>query len=448
MTSRDASALKTALQAAVDERLPALIELAHELDGCPELGFKEHRTASILAGRLRALGLSPDGGLARTGLRARIQFAQPGPRVAVLSELDALPVPNHPRADPVTGAVHACGHNLQMAQMIGVAAALVAAGQEPALAGSVDLFAVPAEEYVDLDWRFEQVARGTLLHASGKQELIARGAFDDVDIAMMVHASARSEDRSLAFRHGNNGFLVKEATFVGRSAHAAAGPHLGINALTAARLAMQAIDAQRETFPEDARVRVHGILPEGGVAPNVVPDRARVQLFVRAAELEAILEAETKVDRSFRAGALATGASVQISTQPGYLPVRADDRLVEIFRENARELVGADGWADRGPIAGSTDIGDLSHLMPVIHPYHGGCAGANHSASFAVADHAIAIGAPAKAMLGTIVDLLSDGAPVAREVIERFEAPLTRDSYLAELARAKRTETWPEEDDA
>jgi amidohydrolase len=353
-----------------------------------------------------------------------------------------LPVPDHPEADPVTGAAHACGHHLQLGHLIGVARALAAVGPIDGAAGRVAFIATPAEEYVDMGWRCERIAAGDLRHAGGKQELVATGAFDDVDMAIMVHASTRAEDRRLAVRHGNNGFLAKEVEFIGRSAHAAAAPHLGINALTAARLGLQAIDAVRDTFVDDQHVRVHGVVADGGAAPNVVPDHARLELLVRAASLDAIVDASAKVDRALRSGAMAVGAEVRIGTRPGYLPVRSNADLEDLFRANARRLVGDDGWADRGPLAGSTDIGDLSHLMPVLHAYHGGCSGANHSGSFGVADWDAALVAPMKALLGMLVDLLVDDAAAARRIIAADRAPLTKAEYLAQLDRFRSDEAW------
>jgi amidohydrolase len=443
MSGREATELiKERLAAEVDRATDELTELVLDVYRHPELGFKETRTSEAVVDALRAVGYEPERGLAVTGMKASIEIGTDGPTIAVLGELDALPVPDHPDADPVTGAAHACGHHLQLGHLVGVARALATVRPIEGAAGRVVFIATPAEEYVDVGWRADRIAAGDLSHAGGKQELVSIGAFDDVDIAMMVHASTRSEDRRLAIRHGNNGFLAKEIEYAGRSAHAAAAPHLGINALTAARLGLQAIDAVRDTFMDDHRVRVHAVMSDGGAAPNVVPDRARLEMLVRAASLEAIVDASAKVDRALRSGAMALGATVRIGTRPGYLPVRPNADLEDLFRTNAQRLVGADGWADRGPLAGSTDIGDLSHLMPVLHPYHGGCSGANHSGSFRVADWDAALIAPTKALLRTIVDLLVDDAAAARRIIAADSASLTKAEYLAQLDRFRSDETW------
>jgi metal-dependent amidase/aminoacylase/carboxypeptidase family protein len=228
-----------------------------------------------------------------------------------------------------------------------------------------------------------------------------------------------------------NGLVAKRARFLGRASHAGAAPERGINALNAATLALQAIHMQRETFRDDDHVRVHPILTHGGTTINVVPADARLETFVRGATYEAIRDASSKVDRALRAGALAVGASVEIETLPGYMPLMVNAELASIFKRNALELVGPEAWAELGPISASTDAGDLSHVMPVLHPSHGGCWGTNHAADFLIADPHVAYIQPAIAMAWTIVDLLSHDAREAKRVLADFKPKLTRDQYLA-----------------
>ena len=185
-------------------------------------------------------------------------------------------------------------------------------------------------------------------------------------------------------------------------------PDKAINALNAATLALQAIHMQRETFRDEDHVRVHPILTRGGAAVNVVPADVRLETFVRGATYTAIADADAKVDRALRAGALAVGAAVEIETLPGYMPLFVDPALGALFKDNALELVGESGWAEMGPISASTDAGDLSHVLPVLHPSHGGCVGTNHAADFQIQDPDVAYITPAKAMAWTIVDLLAN----------------------------------------
>jgi amidohydrolase len=435
--------VKAALSAVLEQRAAELARLGEDLFDHAELGFREERTATLVADRLRGLGLAPQAGLALTGVKARLKGGRPGPTVCVIGELDGLPVPEHPRADPSTGVVHACGHNAQLTHLIGVATALVEADAMRELAGDVVFFAVPAEEYVDLEWRLELARGGKIEFLGGKPELLRLGAFDDIDMAMMVHATGSTDDRQLSLRWTANGLVAKRARFYGRAAHAAAAPDKAINALNAATLALAAIHMQRETFRDEDHIRVHPILTRGGAAINVVPADVRLETFVRGASYEAIADAEFKVDRALRAGAMAVGASVEIETLPGYMPLLVDPALGALFKTNALELVGEPGWAERGPLAASTDAGDLSHVLPMLHPSHGGCSGTNHAADFEIQDPAVAYLTPARALAWTIVDLLSNDAAQARDVLSTFQPKLTRDAYLAYMRGLARTERYP-----
>jgi metal-dependent amidase/aminoacylase/carboxypeptidase family protein len=166
-----------------------------------------------------------------TGVRADLDSGRPGPALAVLGELDGLIAFGHPHADPETGAAHMCGHNAQIATMLGVGMALVDTGAMEALAGRVVLFAVPAEEYVDLEYRARLHDEGRIEFFGGKPELVRLGHFDDVDMAMMVHASANTPERRVRVGATTNGFVAKTIRFRGKASHAGSRPDLGINAL-------------------------------------------------------------------------------------------------------------------------------------------------------------------------------------------------------------------------
>jgi amidohydrolase len=421
---------KARVCAAIDARRTELVRFAEAVAAHPELGFFEFATARRFSKALADLGLAPTTGLARTGVKAILAGGAPGPTVAVLGELDALPVPEHPLADPETGAAHACGHHAQLAMVLGVAYGLLGSGVLAELAGRVALFAVPAEEYVQLERRLALRAEGAIEFLGGKAELLRLGAFDDVDLAMMTHTTSVPTERSFAVGGTNNGVVAKLVRYRGRAAHAGRAPHAGINALNAAHVALAALHAQRETYRDEDHVRVHPIITHGGDVVNVVPADVRLELFVRGATLEAIRDATSKVDRALRAGALAIGARVAVTTLPGYLPLRNDPLLLELFRRNAERLVGPEEVTTAGHRGSSTDMGDLSHVLPAIHPYAGGASGEGHGADYRIADPERAIVNPAKAMALTVVDLLADGAAAARRVLAAARPPLTRAGYL------------------
>src|SRR5262249_34723500 len=206
--------------------------------------------------------------------------------------------------------------------------------------------------------------------------------------------------------------------------------HMGVNALYAAQIGLMAINAVRETFRDEDSIRVHPILTHGGSQVNVIPGEARLETYVRGRTLDAVLDANAKVDRALRAGALALGAIVEIDTLPGYLPLDSDATMTRSFRDNAVALVGADGYREIGHRAGSTDMGDLSQIMPVVHPYMGGARGTGHAADYEIVDTALAYVAPAKALAMMAIDMLADGAAGAREVLERARPRLDRARYL------------------
>jgi amidohydrolase len=315
--------------------------------------------------------------------------------------------------------------------LIGVATALMGSGVLPSLAGRVAFMAVPAEEYIELEFRQNLRKEGRLSFLGGKAELIKLGEFHDIDITMMTHTTSIPEAKKLALGGTNNGSVAKQIQFIGRSAHAGSTPHQGINALNAALIALSAIHAQRETFRDDDTVRVHPIITKGGEAVNAVPADVRMETFVRGKTLEAIKDANQKVDRALRAGAMAVGGKVRITTLPGYLPIINDPNLQELYRANAISVVGEDEVGERRHSTGSTDMGDVSQIMPVIHPYAGGATGTSHGSDYLIQDYELAVINPAKAMAMMVVDLLADGAAKGREVLSKSKPRMTKQEYLA-----------------
>jgi len=422
--------LKRLAAEAIDRAGDRLIAFAQDIVEHPEPGFKEVRTARRVEEFLRSLGLAPKAGIALTGVKAVAQGGSPGPTVAVMGELDSLIVPQHPKADPHTGAAHACGHHAQLGMLLGVAVGLLAPGVLPALAGRVAFMAVPAEEYIELEHRLHLRQQGKIEFLGGKPEFIRLGEMDDVDMAMLTHTTSNPEEGKLAMSGTNNGIVAKFIQFHGRAAHAGGAPHLGINALNAAMIALAAIHANRETFRDEDTVRIHPIITKGGAAVNAVPDDVRMETFVRGRTMEAVLDAARKVDRCLRAGALAVGGKVTITTLPGYLPLHTDPHLAAVYRANAVALVGEENYRQLGHRTGSTDMGDVSHLMPVIHPYAGGAVGLGHGADYLVQDYQNAVLTAAKAMAWTVIDLLADGAVKAKEVKALHRPKMSKGEYL------------------
>jgi amidohydrolase len=424
--------IKQRIDAAIDERAEEIVGLGEQIRENPELGFKEVKTARLVEETLGKLGLSPRGGLAMTGVRADVAGrAGDGPTFALLGELDALVVTGHPVADPRTGAAHACGHNAQVAGLLGAAMGLLDSRAFDHLAGRVVFFAVPAEEYGDVEWRVAQARAGKLEFLGGKPELLRLGHFDDVDLSMMIHMTSRPEDGKTGVPASNNGCIVKTVRYIGRASHAGGAPHMGVNALYAAQIGLAAVNAIRETFRDEDTIRVHPIITHGGLQVNVIPGEVRLETYVRGRTVEAILDANRKVDRAFRAGALALGAKVEIETLPGYMPMTCDQTMAKMYRDTMVPVVGEEHYRQIGHRTGSTDMGDLSMVMPVLHPYMGGATGSGHGADYQIVDQRLAYLGTAKALAAMAVDLLADGAAGARQVLKAAKPPMTREQYLA-----------------
>ena len=434
--------LKARVYSQIDSRADELVQISRTILSNPEPGFREAKTSSLVSSKLREFGIDFRDGIALTGVKGELIGGGSGPTVALMGELDSLIVNDHLHADPDTGAAHACGHHAQIGMLLGASIGLLAEGVLPALSGRVSLIAVPAEEYIEIEYRDWLRREGKIEFLGGKPELIRLGELDDVDIAMMCHTTSRSEEGKFCISGSNNGIVAKKIQFLGRASHAGGAPHLGINALNAASLALLAIHSNREAFQDDDTIRVHPIITKGGEAVSAVPADVRMETFVRGRTLEAVEDANRKVDRALRAGAMAVGAKVNIQTLPGYLPLQQNKGLNEAFRANAAALVGDDNVTDSGHRTGSTDMGDVSHLMPTIHPYVGGATGLGHGSDYNVEDYRLAVVTAAKALAATVVDLLTDGAARAGRIISTHTPSKTKDEYLSFMRSLAREELF------
>ena len=417
-----------------------IIEVGRDVYRNAELGYKEHRTSALIREKLESLGIVCGENLAVTGFKGYLKPKDAGsPVLAVIGEMDGLPISNHICANPETGASHCCGHNAQIAALIGAAIALSDPQVKEALGGNIVFMAVPAEEYVDMEFRMELQKKGVICYGGGKSELIRIGAFDDVDLAVGHHTVCNTNGYLLA-NGTTNGFVNKTVHFYGKAAHAADRPHEGINALNAAQLMLHAIDLQRETFRDQDAVRIHSILTEAGTATNVITERACVESSVRAKRIDALRDASRKYDRAVRAGAVALGCRAEIITTPGYLPVHPlqDTHWMEQVLEDLSIEAKAHGHdysvgyrRQDFHEAGSTDFGELSSLLPVYQFRTGGYKGALHNVDICVTNEQLAYVEAAKAFALLSYRLMKDRAQGAKETIEHFTPAITKEQYFA-----------------
>lgn len=410
---------------AIDCKRKQLIALGDRLFCMPELGFFEEKTAQVVADVFKDLGLDCQEQVAVSGVIGTLDSGKPGPHIAVLGELDALICPHHPQADPITGAAHTCGHHAQVIAMLGAATGIVQSGIVDHLSGRISFMGVPAEQYIDLENRQRLKEEGKIEYFGGKQEFIRLGHFDDVDLSLMVHCSTDGH----MIHDSSNGFIAKHIKYLGEAGHAASmDPEKSVNALYAAVLGLTAINALRETFHERDSIRVHPIISQGGYVQNVIPSYVTMETFVRGKTVEAFQKAASRVDRALYGGALSMGASLMIQDLGGYLPLQNNRRLMHVF-EKSLKVLGLKYRREEFR-TGSTDMGDLSHLLPVIHPYMGNNTGVLHSPTFRVQDPESTYIEPAKVMALTVFSLLFNHANTAEEIIASYQPVLTKETYL------------------
>ncbi|HHW48086.1 MAG TPA: amidohydrolase [Clostridiaceae bacterium] len=422
-----------------------IIEIGEWIYKNPETGFKEFKTSAYVIERFKELELSfiEFGNI--PGAKATIDTGREGPSVAVLGELDSIVCPEHPDSSKESGAAHACGHNVQVAAMLGAAIGILSSGIVDKLSGKLHFIAVPAEESIEIEFRKKLRQEGKIRYLGGKAELLSRGIFDDVDMAMLVHA--KESGKKFIIGSTTNGCLIKSARFIGRAAHAGGAPHEGINALYAANLGLMAINAIRETFTEMECIRVHPIITKGGDTVNVIPDDVRIETFVRGKRIEDIANANKKVNRALAGGAMALGAKVVIEDIPGYFPMKADENFNKTARKVMEWLVGEDNIEFSEHSTVSTDLGDISTVMPVIHPYIGGVKGGLHSKDFRIVDPYDSYVLGAEFLACTAAELLSNDAAVARDIIKNYKPVFpSKDSYIEYADKLFACKTYPEDE--
>jgi amidohydrolase len=377
-------ALDSDIGAAIDRSVDAcagdLLDLSRRIHQNPELRFEEHKASEWIAAFVAARGHEVERGVAgmATALRAIAGPGKPGPRAAILAEYDALP-----------GVGHACGHNLIAAAAAGafVAAAVVA----HVVGGTVVLLGTPAEE-----------------GGGGKIEMLKAGVFDGIGAAMMFHPF----DRDILI-HPTLASVWLEIEFAGTPAHAAIAPHAGNSALTACMDTFRLVDGQRVRFRDG--VRVHGYVTDGGQAVNVVPERAACEISVRAPNGPELERVRGIVERCARAAAMASEVEVNVRARPGYRDMVHNGALARSFGAHLQSLGRTPREVDPRVGSGSTDMGDVSHVVPSIHPWLaivGEGEALCHEHRFADAAGTDAAGrtalVAAKALARTAVEFLAD----------------------------------------
>ena len=395
----------------VNERKKLVFDAEKYLWSIPEPGYKEFKTNEYMINEFEKLGYTVKKADGITGFSAQIDTGKKGPTLVVCAELDALYSKEHPATSKETGCVHACGHHIQLANILGVASVAKDPEFLKDLCGVIKFIIVPAEEGIEIAYRQQLIKDGKISFSSGKPEFISRGFFDDTDICFMVHASSLADNKSYAIGGPCNGVIRKTTEIYGKASHAGGSPHKGINALNAATTALTAINNLRETFLDDDHIRVHSIITQGGASVN----------GVRGADSKKLQQANDSVNRAIVSSCAIFGAKCKISDVAGSEPLNNDANLKALAGSVMEKLVGKDGYVLYEKHEGSsTDMGDVSQLFPAIHAYSGGTVGALHSKEFCIVDYEIALTNNVNFQTALIYELLKDDALKARQIIENF----------------------------
>lgn len=413
----------------IDVHKDQIIAFAEDIAAHPEPGYEEFCTAGKTAEVLKNLGYKVTEHLARTGVKGTKSIKE-GPSLTVIGELDAIGCHSHPNANPVTGVAHACGHHAQMAAMIGCAIAMADPDVQKCLAGTVNFLAVPAEEYIDADKRARLKKEG-IEFCCGKSEMIRTGVFDDTDIALTTHVHMVPVEED--FYLGNpacNGYSAERVTVRGKAAHGAIDPWNGVNALSITTSAIQMMGLMRETFREEDHVRLHNVIRKAGDVINSVPDEAIVETKVRAASLDKICEITDMVNRAYAGSAYAFGGKIEMEKLQGYMPIiprAADNTLIEA----ADDLGMNYRTVQKGDFNNAcTDVGDLSHFVPVVNFTFKGFEGKLHGADFKITDPEKAYILPAKLLALTVYKLLKNGGQEAKKITKSYTPVFNKESYI------------------
>ena len=409
--------MNKAIAEAVDKYRSLILDVERYVWEHPETGYREMETSRYLEEKFESLGYELTRAEGIPGFYTVLDTGKKGPEILVLGELDSLICPNHKEAVPDTGYVHVCGHNAQVAALVGIAAALKEPGICDGLCGKIRICAVPAEELIELGYREELIKKGIIKYYCGKTEFLSRGYFEGADIAFMVHSA-----KDFSCIKGMTGCIAKTVRYKGQSAHAGGEPWNGKNALYAATQGLSAANAIRETFNEADLIRFHPIITHGGEAVNAIPELGAMESFVRGKTFDAITDANKRLNRALCGAALSLDANVEIIDRTGYSPLNNNDGLIELTKEAADWVIPEENFKVYDYFStGSTDMGDLSCLMPVVHPNAGGITGKSHGEDFYIDDPERACVKSAKMQVAMIYLLLKNGGERAKSILSDFK---------------------------
>lgn len=419
--SMDKEKLKKYVCFKINEYQNEIIEVVEKIYQNPETGYREKRSTQIVYEVLQKLNLQPQKNIAVTGVKAQIIGKSKKPHIAVLGELDGVICKDHPDADFETGVVHACGHNNQIGIMLGLAYGIINANIAEKLPGIIDLLAVPAEEYIELEYKKELINQDKINFYGGKQELVRRNFFENVDITIMAHSLDIGDMKDVIVAPAGSGFIYKKIEVKGKKF-----TKKELTYLIESIISLNNKNQKYATY-KLAKSRDLDILKKELKPTDILIDPRQIEIYVRGDSIKSILTANRKLNEFLKKKFSQLSFELKIIDKPGYLPLLRYSELADILNKNLDGIIPDSKRISQKHFVGSFDIGDISHIMPVLHPFFSGVSGRLHSKDFRTTDYELAVIKPAKVLAKTVIDILWEG----KTSLQKYKkAPYTINQYL------------------
>lgn len=372
------------------EQYKSIKRIADKIYQNPELGYKELQTKETIMAALKQFNpVIEFEEFSTTGFKTSLGGEGKDLHIAFIGELDAVYAPTHKYADENTGAAHNCGHYTQVAIALALYNYLFQSEVYKNYDFKLSFVFVPAEEYLDLEYREHLMKENTITHYGGKPEAMKLGIFDDIDVGICVHAiGGEFEKRTVEVNCDLAGFLYKYNKFKGKATHAGFDPFSSKNAYSMSTLFNVALGLSRQQLKDSEQVRINPIVMDSDMSTNVIPNHITVGTDLRSKTVEYMREVAIKLDDAAKGSAQSLQGEVDITTQMGYLPFNQNRYLSEFVMEAFKENDEIDEILNNNAISAAGDIGDLSFMIPCIQVGYSGFTGTIHGDDFIDVDPA------------------------------------------------------------
>lgn len=412
--------LKKRIYKIIDDLAGNIIAFGEKIKDIPETGFCEYKTSKEIRDLFRYYQIPYYHGKAITAIKGRILCKAPEPRIGIIGEMDALPTPQ--------GCKHSCGHYVEIAILLGTAIAFKTSGIYKQLCGTMDFFAVPAEEFVNIEERMKLRDANKIKFISGKAELIRLGEFDNIDMAILVHPGDGELGNRILLGGRTLGFILKKVKFFIKCDREPLS--LKENPLNIALSLVGDINSRMRNQKDKDGVWVVPSIKEIHSFRTAFPQESEVEILIKGEDIPALLRLSKKLDSIIKEKKLKSGMGVIIQDYPGHFPLYQDRILTRLFYENAADLIGKSNVIMKEILPDTTDLGDLSSFMPVIHPLTGGMEGIRHNEDYQVKDPYFAYIIPIKILAGTLIDLLTEKSIFARVIKNKYKPVFSKEKYI------------------